>query len=164
MFDLGLFSVVAGLLIAIFAPRALSVTRRFGGLGSQVVLQMIVLFGWVFAESSLLSFFGTTPGKSLFRARLMLGENQSIPYSMALIRSFKVWWRGLGAGFPFINLLTLTHAETDLTANSITSWDREGGFVVTHEKIGTPRLVIATICLGVFFVLGAVVTFVALAQ
>jgi len=159
-----LFSIVAGILGAIFAPRAFSVTKRFGAFGSQVVLGMIVLFGWVFAESALLSFFGTTPGKSLFKTRLALGESQSIPYSMALSRSFKVWWRGFGAGFPFINLLTLTHAETDLTANSITSWDREGGFIVTHEKIGIPRLVVATICLGLFFALYLVGAFTAVAQ
>ena len=164
MFDLSLFGLVAGLLIAIFDPRAFSVTKRFGALGSQVIWQMILLFGWVFAESSLLSFFGTTPGKALFRTRLVLGEGQSIPYSMALSRSFKVWWRGLGAGFPFINLLTLTHAETDLTADSITSWDSEGGFVVTHEKIGIPRLVVAAICLGLSFGLAAMGTLAGVAQ
>jgi hypothetical protein len=58
----------------------------------------------------------------------------------------------------------LSFFPADLTENSITSWDREGGFVVTHAKIGIPRLVIATICLGVFFVLAAMGTFVSLAQ
>jgi len=164
MFDLSLFGLVAGLLIAIFDPRAFSVTKRFGGLGSQVIWQMILLFGWVFTESSILSFFGTTPGKALFRTRLVLGESQSIPYSMALSRSFKVWWRGLAAGFPFINLLTLTHAETDLNTDSITSWDREGGFIVTHEKIGVLRVVIAAICLGLCFALAAIGTFAAVGQ
>jgi hypothetical protein len=164
MFDLSLFSLVAGLLMAIFAPRAFSVTKRFGALGSQVIWQMILLVEWVFVESLLLSFFGTTPGKSMFRTRLVLGQSQSIPYSMALNRSFKVWWRGLGAGLPFVNLFTLATADKRLTEDSITPWDREGGFLVTHEKIGIPRLVAATICLGVFFALGAVGTFVALAQ
>jgi len=83
---------------------------------------------------------------------------------MALSRSFKVWWRGLAAGFPFINLLTLTHAETDLNTDSITSWDREGGFIVTHEKIGILRLVIAAICLGLCFALAAIGTFAAVGQ
>ena len=78
MFDLSLFGLVAGLLLAIFAPRAFSVTKRFGALGLQVIWQMILLFGWVFAEALLLSFFGTTPGKALFRTRLALGESQSI--------------------------------------------------------------------------------------
>ena len=64
MFDLSLFGLVAGLLIdAIFDPRAFSVTKRFGALGSQVIWQMILLFGWVFAESSLLSFLGRPPAK-----------------------------------------------------------------------------------------------------
>ena len=164
IFDLSLFSLVAGLFLVIFSPRVFSVTKRFGGFGSQVILQMIVLFGWVFAESSLLSFFGTTPGKALLKTRLVLGESQSIPYSHALSRSFKVWWRGLAAGLPFINLLTLTHAETDLTADSITSWDREGGFIVTHEKIGIPRLVVATVWLGVFLALDIAGTFIGVAQ
>ena len=139
--------------------------KRFGAWGSQVIWQMILLFEWVFVESSLLSFFGTTPGKSLFRTRLVFGRSQSIPYSLALTRSFKVWWRGLAAGLPFVNLLTLINADNSLTENSITSWDREGGFAVTHERIGIPRLVVATICLCLFFVLHAVNTvFVALSQ
>ena len=94
----------------------------------------------------------------------MLGKGQSIPYSMALSRSFKVWWRGLGVGLPFINFLTLIHAETDLTSESVTSWDREGGFTVEHEKISILRLVVATICLVVFFTLGALGTLSVVAQ
>ena len=147
MFDLSLFGLVAGLLIAIFDPRAFCVT----GFG----------FASYLANDSA---FRLGPGKALFRTRLVLGESRSIPYSMALSRSFKVWWRGLAAGFPVIILLTLTHAETDLTNDSITSWDREGGFVVTHEKIGVPRLVVATICLGLSLGLAAIGTFAGVAQ
>ena len=40
-------------------------------------------------------------------------------------------------------MITLSTAYNDLTQHPITSWDREGGFVVVHEKIGPLRVVIA---------------------
>ena len=46
-------------------------------------------------------------------------------------------------------IFTLIHAESVLTRDSITSWDREGGFVVRHEKVGIVRAV----CAGAFLVL-----------
>ena len=106
---------------AIFAPRTIS----YGLLGG-IFSGMVILFLWIFVESSLLSLFGTTPGKSLFKTRLRLTTNDSIPFSIALARSFKVWWRGLGAGIPVVSLITLSHADNDLTHNSITSWGSGG--------------------------------------
>ncbi len=83
---------------------------------------------------------------------------------MALNRSFKVWWRGFGAGIPIITLFTLSNADRRLTEDSITSWDQEGGFVVAHEKIGVLRLVVAVICLVVFGILSIVGTLLPMAR
>jgi hypothetical protein len=87
-------------------------------------------------------------GKSLLKIRLKLGTNNSIPIRLALARSVKVWWRGLAAGIPFVSLITLSHCESDLTENSATSWDMEGGFSVVHEKIGKLRVAIAALCVA----------------
>ncbi len=77
MFDLNLFAVAAGFLFAIFVPRAL-----FRGISETLVLSALFLFLWIFVESLRLSWFGTTPGKSLLRTRLRLAGNRSIPYSI----------------------------------------------------------------------------------
>src|SRR5215510_4813843 len=131
MFDVYLFAIVLGIVDTVFS------TRSFGrGSLERVGAGMIILFLWVFTESSFLTWFGTTPGRSLFKTRLLFAGSRSIPFSEALVRSFKVWWRGLGAGIPIVTLITLSTAYNDLTQHPITSWDREGGFVVVHEKIG----------------------------
>jgi hypothetical protein len=153
MFDVSLFGLLLGAVIAMFFPTAFSANR------SDVGVQMLMLFGWVFVESLLLTAFGHNPGKTLFKTRLVLSGSESIPFILAFYRSLRVWWRGLGAGFMIVTLFTLWHAHTVLTRDSITSWDRELDFVVVHEKIGTLRVVIAVIWFGALFalsILGAV--------
>jgi hypothetical protein len=153
MFDVSLFGLLLGAVIAMFFPTA------FSGNGSDVAVQMLMLFGWVFVESLLLAAFGTTPGKALFKTHLLLSGSDSIPFILAFYRSLRVWWRGLGAGFMIVTLFTLWHTHTVFTRDSITSWDRELDFVVVHEKIGVPRVVIAVIWFGALFalpILGAV--------
>jgi uncharacterized RDD family membrane protein YckC len=146
-FDLSLFTVVVGLVFGALFPSA------FSERSSELVLNMIILFSWVFVESFLLSVFGTTPGKALFKTRLLLSGSDSIPFVFAFYRSLKVWWRGLGAGFLIITWITLLHADTVLSRDSITSWDKELGFVVVHKKIGATRVVIAVIWFAMFFAL-----------
>jgi hypothetical protein len=143
MFDITLWSAVVGVLVAIYFP-----TLHEGRVG-ELEFNAIVLVSWILVESVFLSALGTTPGKSLLRIELLLPGNKSVPFWGALSRSFKVWWRGLGAGFVLVLIFTLIHAESVLTRDSITSWDREGAFVVRHEKVGIVRAV----CAGAFLVL-----------
>lgn len=147
MFDLSFFGVTAAILIGIFFPAV------FSKKGSDAGIQLLVPFVWIFVESLLLSVFGTTPGKALFKTRLHLTESDSIPFIFAFYRSSRVWWRGLGAGIAIITWFTLLHAHTVLTRDSVTSWDRELGFVVGHERIGATRIVFAVLWFGALFAL-----------
>jgi hypothetical protein len=147
MFDISLFIIPAGFSIGYFAPNAFSES------GSEQFLGIFILFIWAFIEASLLSTFGTTPGKLLFRIRFILTSGSKFSYSQALNRSLKVWWRGLGTGFPLISLFTLIIAHNRLINNQRTSWDREGGFIINHEKIGVVRVLVAIAYFIFFFTL-----------
>lgn len=136
MFDLALYAIVLGILIGMFSPTVIDKIGDFG-------LSMLLLSSWVFVESILLSVFGTTPGKALLRIHLLLPGSNSIPFMNAFYRSLRIWFFGMGAGFAFIAAFTLWHSESVLSRDSITSWDREGGFVVRHERIGAARSVVA---------------------
>ena len=151
MFDISLFSLPAGFSIGYFAPNA------FSEPGSEQFLGIFILFIWAFIEASLLSTFGTTPGKLLFRIRFILTSGSKFSYSEALNRSLKVWWRGLGTGFPLISLFTLVIAHNRLKNNQQTSWDREGGFIINHEKIGVVRVLVAIAFFIFFFTLIGIV-------
>lgn len=96
---------------------------------------------WAVLESLLLATTGTTPGKWLFKTRVVPGSGTRLDYATALSRSLKVWWRGLGAGFNIIYLITMVIAYRHLTREGITTWDRDHGLQIVHERIGPVRIV-----------------------
>ena len=145
MFDLMLFGLLVGSLVKVLVPEVLSAER------SDTIFSLAIPFLWVFIESLLLSSFGTTPGKSLFRVTLALPPGSSMTLQQALSRSFKVWVRGLGFGLPIVNVVTLVFAHHRLKKNSQTSWDLEGGFTIAHSRIGFFRILIAVVFFIVVF-------------
>jgi len=108
------------------------------------------VFAWVFIEPLCLWLIGTTPGKWLFKIRIAPPPGETIKYSTALLRSFRVWWRGLAAGLPLISLLTLAIAHRNLKQKGITSWDRDGKFTVTHDNIGPLRVILGIMLILLF--------------
>ena len=120
---------------------------------NDVLFEMIIVFLWIFVEAPLLSSWGTTPGKWLLRITLRDSAGRKLTFSKALNRSFSVWGRGLGLGFPLATIVTLIISYKKLTRNGITSWDDRGKFVITHEKIGILRAVITILVLIGFIAL-----------
>ena len=149
MFDVYSFSLVGGVILAVVAPQFLEKQNDYA-------LGMMLVFAWVFVEALLLSSFQTTPGKWLFKTKIALTSGSPINFSQALARSFKVWWRGFGTGFPIATMITMIIADGRLTRNGITSWDKDDGFYVEHETIGVPRVLVAIAFFFVFLVFVAI--------
>lgn len=143
-FDYVVFSLIVGFILNVIVPSVLDLPEN--------IIGILVVFIWVFVESSLLSSWGTTPGKWLLRTTLRDSAGQKLTFSSAFNRSFSVWWRGVGIGFPIVILITSIVAHGKLTKEGVTTWDREGGFVVSHKKIGALR-VIVTILFFIGFIL-----------
>lgn len=114
---------------------------------NEYTLGVVVMFVWVFFEALLLATIGTTPGKWLLSININHPSDR-ISLDDALSRSFKVWWRGLGTGFPIATIITQVLAYRNLASNGECSWDADHDLVVTHEKITTGRLIVS--CLIVF--------------
>jgi uncharacterized RDD family membrane protein YckC len=114
---------------------------------------LLGLFTWVFFEALLLSTWGTTPGKALLKTTVQKSNSSKITLTDAFKRSFRVWLRGLGTGFPLVSIFTLVLSYRTLNEFGQTTWDRDGGFVVTHKKIGTVRVLIAVLSIVVFVLL-----------
>ena len=147
MFDIYVAAIVVGITVGIATPHALDQP------GSDQLFGVAVIFVWIFIESLLLSTMGTTPGKWLFKTRLVAPSSGKPSYSAAISRSFKVWWRGLGIGFPIASLITLIVAHGNLTKNGITTWDRDDGFTVVNDRIGPVRIIFAVVAFLLFFIL-----------
>jgi len=133
--DYNLFTIFVALVLLVVAPRLLIIPEFFLG--------MLIIFIWVFVEAALLSTWGTTPGKWLLKTTVRDNAGNKPAFSRAFSRSASVWLRGLGMGLPIISLITLAVAHKKLLRDGITVWDREGGFVVSHEKIGAVRTTVA---------------------
>lgn len=145
--DIWLFSMVVGFAIGIYAPSILNVPN--------IVLTMGILFAWVFQESILLANCGTTPGKWLFKINVRDSRGRKLSFSDALNRSFSVLLKGFGAGIPFISFFALLSSRSKLKRDGVTTWDEEGGYVVTHEKIGAARSIVIAAIIFVFLFLNA---------
>jgi uncharacterized RDD family membrane protein YckC len=138
LIDYYLFGIALGIAFSLVAPSVLENMH-------QLLIAMVAVFLWIFTEASLLSSGGTTPGKWLLRTKLRDSKGRKLTYRNALKRSFSVWWKGLGIGIPIVSLVTLIVAYNKLTGEGLTTWDREGDFVVSHNEIGVLRSIVAIV-------------------
>ncbi|MBC8273539.1 MAG: RDD family protein [Chloroflexi bacterium] len=144
--DLFLFSLLAGFVLGMYVPSVLNVPSSF--------LTVAILFVWIFQEAVLLANCGTTPGKWLFKIKVTDSQGQKLKFSDALNRSFGVGLKGMGGGVPLLPLLTLLGSKSKLKRDGVTVWDEDGGFLVTHSRIGILRSAVAAILVLGFFSLG----------
>ncbi len=107
----------------------------------------------ILIEPMVLSHWQTTPGKSLLHIKINKSDDSRVSYSDALLRTVRVWFKGLAFGIPIISLFTQINAYGNLTDKGITSWDRDGELNVTHESVATWRIVLATILVVCMFAL-----------
>lgn len=129
-----LAALVLGILMGIIAP-----SSRI--LESNLSATLIVLAAWLLAEAFLLTMFGTTPGKALMNIQLSRADGHTLNLHQAFARSFRVWFFGMGAGLPIANLVMMALAYRRLVRDGVASWDREGGLVITHGRLGPGRVV-----------------------
>ena len=102
---------------------------------NDTLLGILLLLAYNFVEPALLAAVGTTPFKALLRVRVRNNDGTKLSYQRALRRTFSVWLRGQGLGVPLIALFTSITSYNRLTRDSITWWDRDGGFTVTHQTV-----------------------------
>jgi uncharacterized RDD family membrane protein YckC len=144
-FDIYLFGIVLGIVLSVPLQGILTPAL-------ERLLGLLIVFLWVFVEALLLSTGRTTPGKWLLKTRVVALDGQ-LSYSKALARSFSVWWRGMGIGFPLTALIALLLSYRRLNARQITWWDEDVKTVVVHERIGPVRAVGFIVVLLTFFTL-----------
>ena len=121
---------------------------------NDVLLGMLVLIAYTLFEPVLLSSWGTTPGKALFKITLRRVDGEKLSYQESFFRSLRVWFFGLGVGYPLISLITMLVAYQRLKKRKITSWDEHGKFVVKHGRLGTGRLIAVILVIAVTLGLG----------
>jgi len=143
--DIALIVIIVGIPLGAVLPDELN-----NRLVNQLI-RFLALTLWIPIEAALTATFGCTPGKALLRVRVSNKNGSNLSFGQALSRSFGVWLGGLGTGLiPLVTLVTCLFAHNRLSKKGVTTWDRDGRFMVTHRKIGIVRTLIA---IGIFAVI-----------
>ena len=144
-FDFLLFALIFGGAAAMVWPEFVEM--------NDTLLGILLLVGYNFVEPALFAALGTTPFKALLRVRVRNNDGTKLSYQRALRRTFSIWLRGQGLGVPLIALFTSITSYSRLTRDSITWWDRDGGFTVTHQTVAWWRWLLLIALLGGFIAL-----------
>ena len=126
-FDFLLFAVIFGAVGVVIWPEFEEM--------NDTLLGILLLLSYNFVEPMMFAAVGTTPFKALLRVRVRNNDGSKLTFQQALRRTFSVWLRGQGLGIPLIALFTSITSYSRLSRDSITSWDRDGGFTVTHQTV-----------------------------
>lgn len=109
------------------------------------------LASWVLAETVLLTYWGTTPGKWLLGIEISTERGERLHWKQALRRSVEVWIRGMALGIPLLTPLAQIHAYSLLTQQGVTPWDRITQTVVRHKQVPIFRwFVVLLLLYGVY--------------
>ena len=111
--------------------------------GHPLLAPVLITGTWVPIEALLIASIGTTPGKWLFGVFLQFSISDAYArrdtraqLDRALRRSFRVWWEGIGCGFPLLAPVLIAVAYEKLAQNQETDWDFAQDVLVTHGPPG----------------------------
>lgn len=147
LIDISLASLVLGLVMAFVNPEYVLEE------GSEYGIAWLAILLWVPFEAWWLAATGTTPGKALLRTRVTTAEGHPPGFAEALGRSFRVWFFGLGTGFPLISLFTMAYQHGKLKKNGRVSWDKSLDTRVEHAQLSPGRVIIAVVLMAVIIML-----------
>ncbi|WP_010249809.1 RDD family protein [Acetivibrio cellulolyticus] len=135
MIDIYLFGIILGLIQIIFFPSRNFIEDRGLGLAGLIL--------WGIIEAQLLSSWGTTPGKWLFKTKIRDYKLNKLSFPSAIKRSVLLFVIGLG--FGVFSSITMFIAFINIDSKGATSWDKHCNSVVIHEKIGVLQIIIISI-------------------
>ncbi len=141
MVDIMIFSVLGalplGIVLALLFPGV-----DFNHPSYNALFTLLAPVVWLAIEPAWLAKFQTTPGRSLFRIKLVTSYGEPITRNRAYQRGGMLWFRGLACGFQPVTLGAVYLAYRRLNNSGGTSWDRDAGFVVLHNTISAGRWVL----------------------
>ncbi len=143
IFDYAIWGLVLALLLS--ELRGLNVVPgEFAfWVGHPLLAPVLITATWIPIEALLIASIGTTPGKWLFGVFLQFSISDAYArrdtraqLERALRRSFRVWWEGIGCGFPLVAPVLIAVGYEKLAQNQETDWDFAQDVLVTHGPAG----------------------------
>jgi len=148
LFDCAFWGIVLALLLSELRGAGVISDALAFWLGHPFFAPVLITGTWVGVETLLMASVGTTPGKWLFGCFVQFSisdayarrEMQSQIWR-SFKRAFRVWWEGMGCGFPLFAPVLIAIAYEKLTQNHETDWDFAQDCLATHASPGTLNLV-----------------------
>lgn len=143
IFDYAIWGLVLALLLSELRGLGVIPPELAFWLGHPLLAPVLITASFVPIEALLIASIGTTPGKWLFGVFLQFSISDAYAQrdvrtqlKRALRRSFRVWWEGVGCGFPLIAPVLIAIAYEKLAQNQETDWDFAQDVLVTHGPPG----------------------------
>ncbi|MFO1306944.1 MAG: DnaJ domain-containing protein [Burkholderiales bacterium] len=148
LFDYAIWGLVLALLLSELRGAGAVPENLAYWLGHPLVAPMIITGSWVPVEALLIASLATTPGKWLFGVFLQFSisdayarRDSRTQFLRGLKRAFRVWWEGVGCGFPLLAPFLVAVAYEKVTVRQETDWDFAYDCLVTHGPPGVLNLV-----------------------
>jgi hypothetical protein len=143
LFDYALWGLILAVALAeLQATGALSADIAYW-LGHPLLAPIVITASWIPVEALLVAIAQTTPGKWLFGVFLQFSisdayavHDRRTRFARAAARGFRVWWRGIGCGFPLLAPIMIAVAYEHVAEHQETPWDSAEDCLVTHVPVG----------------------------
>ena len=147
LFDYAIWGLVLALLLSELKGAGAVPEHVAYWLGHPLIAPTIITGSWVAVEALLIASLATTPGKWLFGVYLQFSisdayarRDSRTQFERGLKRAFRVWWEGLGCGFPLLAPFLIAVAYEKVTVHQETDWDFAYDCLVTHGPPGVLNL------------------------
>jgi len=148
LFDYALWGIVLALLLSELLSARLVPDHVGTWLAHPMVAPVLITGTWIAVETLLMASLGTTPGKWLFGCYLQFSISDAYAKRemraqliRGLKRAFRVWWEGMGCGFPLLAPILIAIAYERIVQNHETDWDFAQDCLVTYAPPGTLNMV-----------------------
>ncbi|MEP7183020.1 MAG: DnaJ domain-containing protein, partial [Betaproteobacteria bacterium] len=143
LFDYAIWGLVLALLMSELRGVGLVPEGLGFWLVHPLVAPMLITGSWVPIETLLIASLQTTPGKWLFGCYLQFSISDAYAardtraqLERGVRRAFRVWWEGVGCGFPLLAPILIAVAYEKIAQNQETDWDFAQDCLVTHGPPG----------------------------
>jgi len=143
LFDYSIWGIVLALLLS--ELRGVHLIPESAGywLGHPLIAPVLITASWIAVEALLMASVGTTPGKWLFGCYVQFSisdayarRDMRAQLLRTAKRAFRVWWQGMGCGFPLLSPILVAIAYEHIVQNQETDWDFSQDCLVTYAPPG----------------------------
>lgn len=113
--------------------------------------QVSVYILGILSEAIFIAFWGTTPGKALFRIRLATSSGALLPFGRSLARASLVWIGGCGVWTACLAPITLPIGLATLLHNRRTWWDSSLAVTIHHSPLQPGRVLLILLAFYAIF-------------